>query len=158
MTQLRAFQTLLVFSCVAFLALLSGCQTFSEVQDFQSLRLGMLKGQVTEIIGSPRTSQRRLEKDWWYYNLHDADGKVLERMVVFSEGKVIYAGRITTPKFIKAPEKVDDYNAKTDKGLDPATEGDRAKSNTLPQTPAPGPELEVNPTFAPEPPGAPVGQ
>ena len=104
------------------------------MKDFASLRLKMEKGEVTDLIGSPTHLERRYGKDWWYYTLVEGRKKY-DRMVVFQDGVVVYAGRVTAPKFVKDPDKIDTEHDIGDKGLQTPAPSlvDGAKPTTLPE-------------------------
>jgi len=90
---------------------LTACQTFSEFHDFKKLQKGMEKGEVIENIGAPIRKDRKFQRDWWYYQFYE-QGNKFERMVVFENGKLIYAGRVTTKKGATA-EEFDQLNERT---------------------------------------------
>jgi outer membrane protein assembly factor BamE (lipoprotein component of BamABCDE complex) len=104
-----------IFLSIVFVCLI-GCETLTPRQEFRQLRLGMEKGEVTDIVGSPIREERRADKDWWYYQFKEG-GRKFERMVVFAEGRVVYAGRVTLPKYIKEAEKIDKDHDIGDMGL-----------------------------------------
>lgn len=105
----------LIVSCSTVLAAV-GCETLTVRQSFGQLAVGMEKGEVAEMIGNPIRRDRKYEKDWWYYQIVDGD-KILDRMVVFKDGRLVYAGRVTVPNFVKEADKVDQDHDIGDKGL-----------------------------------------
>jgi outer membrane protein assembly factor BamE (lipoprotein component of BamABCDE complex) len=94
------------------LFLLISCQTPSEVFYFKKLRLGMEKGEIVELLGVPVRKERKSQRDWWYYTFYE-EGLRFDRMVVFENGKVIYAGRVTKKKGNQSAIEEDELNQKT---------------------------------------------
>jgi outer membrane protein assembly factor BamE (lipoprotein component of BamABCDE complex) len=89
------------------LLFLLACQTTSEVFAFKKLKLGMEKGEVIEVIGNPMRKERKEQRDWWYYTFYE-EGLRFDRMVVFENGKMIYAGRVTKKKGTHSTVQDDD--------------------------------------------------
>lgn len=121
-----------------FSLFLLACQTSNDLATFKKSQLGMDKGQIIDILGDPNRKERKDGRDWWYYIIYENNYNY-ERMVVFENGKVIYSGRVTTPKFIKEAKKVDDENDKTTKSLEPQVEKERVNQVETATNPSPEP-------------------
>ena len=102
---------------VVLVTQLPACRTVPPNVDFRRVKIGDTKPEVVEIIGSPRREERKYGRDWWYYQF-EIDDKVRNRMIVFEKGKVIYAGRVTTPAFVRDVESIDKENEISNQGLE----------------------------------------
>lgn len=70
-----------------------GCtQLPKPAENFERIKRGMPKYDVLELLGTPRRSERVKGQDHWTYVFHTKTGYV-ERVVLFEDGKVIYAGK-----------------------------------------------------------------
>jgi outer membrane protein assembly factor BamE (lipoprotein component of BamABCDE complex) len=127
------------------------CQTTSLLQDFKRVRLGMDKDNIIETVGNPEREERRDSRDWWYYSSFENQTKY-ERMVVFQDGKVIYAGRVTTPSYVIDADKVDKHNELINKAVE--AEAERARVDAVPMLntpPPPPPQPSAEPLPEPNP-------
>lgn len=80
-----------IFVLVGLFVLAFSACTTAPIKEFPRVKLGMEKGQVIEIVGSPRRTDRRLSADIWTYRFYENE-KPIEKMVIFKEGKVQYCG------------------------------------------------------------------
>jgi hypothetical protein len=90
-----------------------GCQTY-PAHKFNSISLGMEKGEVIEQLGSPKFSNRRQGVDRWIYHFYQYDKKMVKE-IHFQEGKVIYLGDETEPTI--SAEEQDRINQELNKKL-----------------------------------------
>ncbi len=67
-----------------------GCQT-SELNSWNELHPGMDKGDVLEIMGSPKASLRFHGKDRWLYRFYDQSQRY-DKEVHFQDGVAVYLG------------------------------------------------------------------
>ena len=80
-----------------FLFIVLGCQSKPPVkQAFQELKLGALKGDVLETMGSPVRSTRKKGVDRWYYYLTPEASKSI-RVLHFKKGVLVYKGEPVKP-------------------------------------------------------------
>ena len=94
------------------------CVTIAtEIEDFKRIRIGNEKIDVVEIVGNPNRKERKHDRDWWYYQFY-YNGKKFNRLVVFENGRVIYAGRVTAPKYEKDANVIDQQHEISNKGLE----------------------------------------
>lgn len=100
-----------------------GCQT-NEVKEFSRLHLGMDKGEVVDIMGSPRRSDRRFGEDRWTYVFSD-QGQEHKKEVRFSDGKSIYVGDFVPPSI--SAEEQDRRNEKENLDLEAQQAARRAE-------------------------------
>lgn len=78
------------------------CQT-NELKAYDRLQVGMEKGEVIAIMGSPRRTDRSNSKDRWTYIFYQGDQKY-QKEVQFLEGKATYVGEVILPQ-ISAEEQ-----------------------------------------------------
>lgn len=93
------------------------CETLPEDVLFRRVQIGSSKPEVLEILGSPAKKERKFGREWWYYRLEVGEA-LKNRMVVFESGKVIYAGRVTLPKYEKNPDQIDKEHEISNQGLE----------------------------------------
>lgn len=86
----------------------TGCQS-SMVKQFSSIKPGMEKDDVLEIMGSPTRTQRFHGKDRWTYVFYDERIR-FEKEVQFFEGNAVYIGDIWQPEPEKSAFNVDKLN------------------------------------------------
>lgn len=73
-----------------------GCQT-SRLKEFETVRGGMSKSEVIELVGGPQRAQRWHGRDRWEYRFYNTvDGDVI-REVHFEDGKSTYVGAAIKP-------------------------------------------------------------
>lgn len=88
-----------LISCgLALLLLLSqvGCQT-NELKQYEKLKVGMDKGEVLEIMGSPRRCERRQSQDRWTYVFYQNQMEH-QKEIQFFEGRANYIGSLRMPE------------------------------------------------------------
>ena len=129
------FNFLIYFLIIPIVALsFVGCANTSFLQDFKHLRMNMNKGEVVDIAGNPSRREHIQDKDWWYYN-NSEQGQNADRLVVFNEGKLIYAGRVVAVPTKTNPDKDDAKINATNEILD--SEAERARVEAVPMTAPP---------------------
>jgi hypothetical protein len=119
--------------------IVTGCQTDSFLKDFKHVRLGMDKFDLVETLGDAQRKERRNGKEWWFYTVYENKQKY-ERLVVFENNKVIYAGRVATPKDFKDADLVDKQNELTNKALESQNERDRVNIIPTQESPPSAPD------------------
>ncbi len=129
----KDFSLVILFINLSFLVLAS-CATTTFAQDFKRLKKGMEKGDVAERIGSPKRKDNHNEKEWWYYTVYENREKI-ERMVVFKENKMIYAGKIAKPPYVKDAAEDDKKTQAQNEELD--AEMEKARVEETPMTSGP---------------------
>lgn len=75
---------------------LMGCQT-NQLKAFEKLKVGMDKGDVLNIMGSPQHTQRWQGMDRWTYEFWQ-DEQLYKKEVHFSESISNYVGEIYKPE------------------------------------------------------------
>ena len=75
----------------------SACQT-SMLKQFEQVNMGMEKGQVLELMGSPKDVQRFHGKDRWKYVFYEDEIRFTKEFHFF-EGSVVYIGDIWEPPY-----------------------------------------------------------
>ena len=86
----------LIYLFLVALLCVSGCATISGSQSYSALELGMDKGQVLELMGSPKTTSRKDSIDSWFYDL-EPPSKASRRVLQFDQGQLIYIGKYIPP-------------------------------------------------------------
>gem|GEM_PF-815222 len=94
-----------LFSSFVILLFLGACQG-SPLKDFSSLKMGMEKNEILEIMGSPSRTQRFHGKDRWTYIFYETETRY-EKEVHLDEGKAVYIGDIWNPPVENSAESVD---------------------------------------------------
>lgn len=138
-----AFSILLLF----FSAL--GCQT-NELKQYEKLKVGMDKGDVIDIMGSPRRSERWHGQDRWTYVFYQDREQYLKE-VHFMEGRASYVGDQWKPE-ISADDQ-DHQNEASNREVEAQwakqrTER-RSESNRYFGTDPGAPQILYVPTFQP---------
>jgi hypothetical protein len=73
---------------LVFLTLcLAGCAA-SVPRDLDSVRVGMDKDRVLEVVGNPNHTYRAEQADHWVYTYFNGDHE-MRREIIFDEGKVV---------------------------------------------------------------------
>jgi hypothetical protein len=127
-----------ILPLLAATLVVTACQTDSFNHDFKHLRLGMDKSDVVETVGTAQREERKDGREWWYYTAYE-DREKVERMVVFDNGKVIYAGHLAVPHYVKDARLIDRKNEQSNKAIESQFEHDRVNAiptQDLPPTPA----------------------
>lgn len=101
--------------CLAFVALLSGCQT-SLVRSFEQVNPGMDKHQVLQILGGPTSTTRMHGKDRWMYHFYE-DGIRFDKEVHFLDGILVYSGDTYVPPKGKSAKEKDQQVAETEEQI-----------------------------------------
>ena len=83
-----------------------GCQT-DPAKDFTSLKPGMEKMDVLEVMGSPQRTQRWHGMDRWTYIYYEQKNRS-EKEVHFDQGKAVYIGEKYQPP-VSAKEQDEIY-------------------------------------------------
>jgi len=96
--------------------LTTACQT-SMLSQFESIKPGMEKDDVLDIMGSPSQTQRFHGKDRWYYIFYDNRIR-FEKEVQFFEGNAVYIGDTMQPEPSRTAFAVDVENEKKNHELD----------------------------------------
>lgn len=94
----------------------SACQT-SMLKQFESIKPGMEKDDVLELMGSPNQTQRVSGKDRWYYTFYDNRIR-FQKEVQFVDGTAIYIGEVYQPPAEQTAVAVDTRNAERNKSID----------------------------------------
>ena len=123
-----------IFLVLSFLFV--ACANTPFLEDFKHLRLGMDHADVLERLGTPIRQERHEDKDWWYYSGYQ-DGIPYERMVVFKNDQLIYAGRTATPRHIKSADQADREIQRKNESLELEDERARAEAVRIPSGPSP---------------------
>lgn len=76
---------------LAFCFIFVGCQSRQPAQAFGRLKLGLLKGDVLAIMGSPARSTRKKGIDRWYYYMEPENPNSL-KVLHFDQSRLIYKG------------------------------------------------------------------
>ena len=118
------------------------CAQTTFLEDFSALRLNMDKDDAIERIGPPKRKEFHDEKDWWYYVTYE-DGQKIEKMLVFKQGRLIYAGRVANSPKVKDAAVADKENQKTNEAIEAETE--RARVSAVPMISAPSPIQDDTP-------------
>lgn len=98
----------LALTVVIINILTTGCQT-SMLAKFKEVKPGMEKGEVLDLIGSPRMAQRFHGKDRWTYVFYD-DRIRFEKEVHFLNGDTVYVGDIWQPEEVNGAVAMDTSN------------------------------------------------
>lgn len=130
----------MMIACVS--VILVSCTTTTFLEDFSRLQLDMDKADTLENVGPPSRKEFRDEKDWWYYNRYD-QGEKVEKLVVFKQGRLIYAGKVAANTSIKDADTVDKENARKNDELDAVDE--RARVGAVQMNSAPTPIQDDTP-------------
>ena len=101
---LRLFNLSLLLSALFVI----GCQS-SMVRQFSSVKPGMEKDDVLEIMGSPTRTQRFHGKDRWTYIFYDERIR-FEKEIQFFEGNAVYIGDTWQPEQEKSAFNIDKLN------------------------------------------------
>ncbi|WP_413583213.1 outer membrane protein assembly factor BamE [Bdellovibrio sp. HCB288] len=96
--------------------LTSACQT-SMLKQFDSIKPGMEKDDVLDIMGSPNQTQRVSGKDRWYYTFYDKRMR-FQKEVQFVDGMAIYIGEVAQPVAEQSAAAVDARNEAHNKQVD----------------------------------------
>ncbi|MCB0347802.1 MAG: hypothetical protein KDD37_03160 [Bdellovibrionales bacterium] len=80
-----------IISILFLLLSLSACGSL-PYKDFDNIKVGMDKSDVTEEIGSPLHVRQNKQPHVWIYRFYDEDKNEVFREIRFEKGKVIYAG------------------------------------------------------------------
>jgi len=120
---MRWSQIILPFLMFAICA----CVTSSFQEDFRRTRLGMDKDDILERLGTPYRKDHFEDKDWWYYTGFE-QGIKYDKMVVFKNNQLIYAGKVATPPHLKKAARLDEENQMKNEELDAENEKARARS------------------------------
>lgn len=91
-----------------------GCQT-NELKAYEKLKVGMDKGEVLGIMGSPQWSERWHGQDRWSYRFYH-QGEALEKEVLFMDGKASYVGEKQKP--VVSAEEQDAKNETENRALE----------------------------------------
>lgn len=75
---------------------LGACQT-SRFKEFETVRGGMSKSDVIELVGGPQRTQRWHGRDRWEYRFYGTSEGELIREVHFENGKSTYVGPAIKP-------------------------------------------------------------
>ncbi len=94
---------------------LGGCQT-PDMDLWNQVQPGMDKGEVLEIMGSPRTTERKKMQDRWIYWLYDKDNLNV-RQVHFDQGKAVYVGAEPSVPEEQSAAYIDKKNAELETAL-----------------------------------------
>ncbi|WP_413586075.1 outer membrane protein assembly factor BamE [Bdellovibrio sp. HCB274] len=94
----------------------SACQT-SMLKQFESIKPGMEKDDVLNIMGSPNQTQRVSGKDRWYYTFYDKRMR-FQKEIQFVDGSAIYIGEISQPAPDQTAVAVDARNDARNKQVD----------------------------------------
>jgi outer membrane protein assembly factor BamE len=94
----------------------SACQT-SMLKQFESIKPGMEKDDVLDLMGSPNQTQRVSGKDRWYYTFYDNRIR-FQKEVQFADGAAIYIGEVYQPPAEQTAVAVDTRNESRNKQLD----------------------------------------
>lgn len=94
--------TLLAIASLFILVSSLGCQT-NELKQYDKLKVGMDKGDVLDIMGSPKRSERWHGQDRWTYSFYQ-ENQLYDKEVHFLEGKATYVGELWRPQ-ISADEQ-----------------------------------------------------
>lgn len=81
---------------------LTGCQT-NQLKAFEKLKVGMDKGEVLGIMGSPQATQRWQGMDRWTYSFWQ-DDQFYKKEVHFSESFSKYVGEVYKPEVSAAQQ------------------------------------------------------
>lgn len=82
---------------LSLLLILNNCSTQQKrVEEFEAIRIGMLKSEVLHTAGAPHWSDRYHDLDRWIYYLKPKDRQT-ERVVYFRNGKVVLKGERIKP-------------------------------------------------------------
>lgn len=127
----------ILIQCCILVFFISACASDTTfLQDFSRLRKGMDKGDVTDKAGNPVRREHWQDKDWWYYSVFENRSRV-ERLVVFQNGKLIYAGKII-PRTVSDAEADDLRIQRANEELDRETERARVNAVPMPASPPTG--------------------
>lgn len=89
-----------VLLLVFLLSQLTACSSLLY-KEFDDVKVGMDKGDVTEMIGSPLEVRQRKQPHIWIYRFYDEDKKEIFKEIRFEQGKVVYAGeRVSKDKIL----------------------------------------------------------
>ncbi|UYL10333.1 outer membrane protein assembly factor BamE [Bdellovibrio sp. SKB1291214] len=94
----------------------SACQT-SMLKQFESIKPGMEKDDVLDLMGSPNQTQRVSGKDRWYYTFYDKRIR-FQKEVQFVDNTAIYIGEVYQPPADQTAVAVDARNEERNKSLD----------------------------------------
>lgn len=94
----------------------SACQT-SMLKQFESIKPGMEKDDVLNIMGSPNQTQRVSGKDRWYYTFYDKRMR-FQKEIQFVDGSAIYIGELSQPAADQTAVAVDTRNEARNKQVD----------------------------------------
>lgn len=112
---------------------LMACQS-DPISRFSQLKKGMDKGQVVDIIGSPKATSRYQGKDRWHYQLTSSQ-RVMDKELLFSDGKLVYAGNPVQPTVTAAEQdKINEKQNTEVQKLDASRGYGVTNSSTAPQS------------------------
>ncbi|WP_413291876.1 outer membrane protein assembly factor BamE [Bdellovibrio sp. HCB185ZH] len=94
----------------------SACQT-SMLKQFESIKPGMEKDDVLDLMGSPNQTQRVSGKDRWYYTFYDKRIR-FQKEVQFVDGAAIYIGEVYQPPADQTAVAIDTRNESRNKQID----------------------------------------
>jgi len=98
---------------VIFALGLTACQT-NQLKQFEKLKVGMDKGEVLDVMGSPQRTLRWKGMDRWSYDFWQ-DDKLYNKEVHFNESISQYVGEAYKPEI--SAEQQDAANATANKEL-----------------------------------------
>ncbi|MGZ3769433.1 MAG: outer membrane protein assembly factor BamE domain-containing protein [Bdellovibrio sp.] len=105
------------FMVIALLGVMTtACQT-SMLRQFSSVKQGMEKAEVLDLMGSPQATQRFHGKDRWTYIFYDNKIR-FEKEVHFFNGTAIYVGDIWQPEPEKSAVAMDIQIEKKNREID----------------------------------------
>lgn len=78
------------FCFTLFFVGMVGCTTTME-KSLESVRLGMDKASVLDLVGNPKRTSRKGSVDRWTY-IYFVDGRELTKEIQFSENRVVSIG------------------------------------------------------------------
>lgn len=116
----------LAIPVVVFSLLATACQT-SMLKQFSSVKPGMEKDDVLDIMGTPNRTQRHKGKDRWTYVFYD-DRIRFEKEIQFFEGNAVYIGDIALPEENRTAIAMDSANERKNREIDEALERETAKN------------------------------
>jgi outer membrane protein assembly factor BamE len=87
------------------------------LKQFESIKPGMEKDDVLELMGSPNQTQRVSGKDRWYYTFYDNRIR-FQKEVQFVDGTAMYIGEVYQPPADQTAVAVDTRNDERNKAID----------------------------------------
>jgi len=99
---------------LSLIAAVAGCTSIP--QSLKQVRAGMDKGEVLQLVGSPKFTFRENSQDHWAYFYH-TNNQEFRRDVVFENGKVIRVTKPTTKeqwqKSLEGAESMEEFESIT---------------------------------------------